>query len=368
MSVQRRHQGGHYNDRPCTTYGNPLNVSDIRLALLSDWVRRDLGLAIERIEVASADASFRRYFRIIRQGNSPLVAMDAPPEHEDVGPYLHVSGLLSSIGVHVPAIHEVDRTQGFLLMEDLGSTPYLSQLQRREQAPALYGDALAALRCMQVDGGHLTAELAPYDEAVLQREMALLPDWFLARHLQIELTSEEQEALDAARALLVAESLAQPTVFVHRDYHSRNLMVLPERGPGVIDFQDALAGPIGYDLVSLLKDCYISWSRAEIEHWLRDYRQSLIAAQRADLAGSDEREFIRWFDMIGLQRHIKILGIFARLWWRDGKAGYLNDLPLTLHYVIDACARYPELHALGRWFESRIAPLLPAANARARAR
>jgi aminoglycoside/choline kinase family phosphotransferase len=145
-------------------------------------------------------------------------------------------------------------------------------------------------------------------------------------------------------------------------------MVLPERGPGVIDFQDALAGPIGYDLVSLLKDCYISWSRAEVEHWLRDYRQSLLATQRADLAGSNEREFIRWFDMVGLQRHIKILGIFARLWWRDGKAGYLNDLPLTLHYVIDACARYPELHALGRWFESRIAPLLPAANERARAR
>lgn len=368
MSEQRRHQGHHYNDRPCMTYGNPLNVSDPRLALLSDWVCRDLGLAIERIEVASADASFRRYFRIHRSDKPPLVAMDAPPEHEDVGPYLHVSGLLSSIGVHVPAIHEVNRPQGFLLMEDLGSTPYLAQLQRREQAPALYADAMVALRCMQVDGRHLTAELAPYDEPVLQREMALLPDWFLARHLQIDMTSEEQQALDAARALLVAESLAQPTVFVHRDYHSRNLMVLPERGPGVIDFQDALAGPVGYDLVSLLKDCYIRWSRTEVERWLRDYRQSLISAQRTDLAGSDECEFIRWFDMIGLQRHIKILGIFARLWWRDGKAGYLNDLPLTLHYVIDACARYPELHDLGCWFESRIAPLLPAANERALAR
>ena len=343
-------------------------MSDTRLATLADWLRRDLGLASERIEVASADASFRRYFRIIRSDNSPLIAMDAPPEHEDVGPYLHVSGLLSSIGVHVPAIHEVDRRQGFLLMEDLGSTPYLTALQQREHAPTLYGDALAALRCMQIEGLHLTAELAPYDEAVLQREMALLPEWFLARHLQIELTPEEQQALDAARALLVAESLAQPTVFVHRDYHSRNLMVLPERGPGVIDFQDALAGPIGYDLVSLLKDCYISWSRAEVEHWLRDYRNSLLTAQRADLAGRDEREFIRWFDMIGLQRHIKILGIFARLWWRDGKAGYLNDLPLTLDYVIDACARYPELQDLGRWFEARIAPLLPIANERARAR
>ncbi len=343
-------------------------MSDTRLATLADWLRRDLGLAIERIEVASADASFRRYFRIIRSDNSPLIAMDAPPEHEDVGPYLHVSGLLSSIGVHVPAIHEVDRRQGFLLMEDLGSTPYLTALQQREHAPTLYGDALAALRCMQIEGLHLTAELAPYDEAVLQREMALLPEWFLARHLQIELTPEEQQALDAARALLVAESRAQPTVFVHRDYHSRNLMVLPERGPGVIDFQDALAGPIGYDLVSLLKDCYISWSRAEVEHWLRDYRNSLLTAQRADLAGRDEREFIRWFDMIGLQRHIKILGIFARLWWRDGKAGYLNDLPLTLDYVIEACARYPELQDLGRWFEARIAPLLPIANERARSR
>jgi len=368
MSVQRRHCRGHYNDRSCTTYGNPLNVSDTRLATLADWLRRDLGLAIERIEVASADASFRRYFRIIREDKPPLIAMDAPPEHEDVGPYLHVSGLLSSIGVHVPAIHEVDRRQGLLLMEDLGSTPYLTALRQREHAPALYGEALSALRCMQIDGRHLTAELAPYDETVLQREMALLPEWFLARHLQIELTSEEQQALDAARALLVTESLAQPTVFVHRDYHSRNLMVLPERGPGIIDFQDALAGPIGYDLVSLLKDCYISWSRPEVEHWLRDYRNSLLAAQRADLAGRDEREFIRWFDMIGLQRHIKILGIFARLWWRDGKAGYLNDLPLTLDYVIDACSRYPELQDLGRWFEVRIAPLLPRANERARVR
>jgi len=341
-------------------------VSDIRLALLSDWLRRDLGLPVERIEVASADASFRRYFRIFRKGDPTMVAMDAPPEHEDVGPYLHVSDLLSSIGVHVPEIHEVDRSRGFLLMEDLGSTPYLTALQHRERAPLLYGDAMSALRRMQVDGRDLLPHLAPYDEAVLQREMALLPEWFLARHLQIELSLEEQQALDAARAFLVVESLAQPTVFVHRDYHSRNLMVLAERGPGVIDFQDALAGPIGYDLASLFKDCYIRWSRSEVEQWLRGYRDALIDAGRADLAGCDEREFLRWFDMIGLQRHLKILGIFARLWWRDGKAGYLDDLPLTLAYVIDACARYPELQALGHWFESRIEPLLGVANDRAR--
>ncbi len=341
-------------------------MSDIRLALLADWLRRDLALPVERIEVASADASFRRYFRIVREDGRSMVAMDAPPEHEDVGPYLHISGLLNSIGVHVPEIHEVDRSRGFLLMEDLGSTPYLSALQHRERAPALYGDAMSALRCMQVDGRDLVSHLAPYDEPVLQREMALLPEWFFARHLQIELSAAEQQAIDAARVFLVGESLAQPTVFVHRDYHSRNLMVLAERGPGVIDFQDALAGPIGYDLASLFKDCYISWSRAEVEQWLSDYRRSLLSVGRADLAGADEREFVRWFDMIGLQRHLKILGIFARLWWRDGKAGYLNDLPLTLAYVIDACARYSELQELGRWFESRIAPLLSVANERAR--
>ena len=341
-------------------------MSDIRLALLSDWLRRDLGLAVERIEVASADASFRRYFRIFRDEAQTMVAMDAPPEHEDVGPYLHVSHLLGSTGVHVPEIHEVDRSRGFLLMEDLGSTPYLTALQHRECASALYGDAMSALRCMQVDGRELIGELAPYDEAVLQREMALLPEWFFSRHLQIELSDEEQQALDAARAFLVAESLVQPIVFVHRDYHSRNLMVLPEYGPGVIDFQDALAGPIGYDLVSLFKDCYIRWERAEVEQWLRDYRNSLLAAGCVDLAGKSESEFVRWFDMIGLQRHLKILGIFARLWWRDGKAGYLNDLPLTLDYVVDACMRYPELQTLGRWFERQIVPLLLAANARAR--
>jgi len=343
-------------------------VSDSRLEQLSQWLRQDLNLPVERIDVASADASFRRYFRVFRPLGVSMVAMDAPPEHEDVGPYLHVSELLSSIGVHVPAIHEVNREQGFLLMEDLGSTPYLSELQDRSRGPALYGDALAALHRMQVDGGHLLAELAPYDEPVLQREMQLLPDWFFDRHLQIELSREEQSLLDETRAFLVAEALSQPSVFVHRDYHSRNLMVLREQGPGVIDFQDALSGPIGYDLASLLKDCYIRWSRAEVEQWLCDYRELLLTSKRADLAGCDEREFIRWFDMIGLQRHIKILGIFARLWWRDGKAGYLNDLPLTLDYVIDACGRYPETQALGHWFASRVAPSLPLANSRALSR
>jgi aminoglycoside/choline kinase family phosphotransferase len=193
-----------------------------------------------------------------------------------------------------------------------------------------------------------------------------MPEWFATRHLGLELTALDREVFAAASAMLCGEALAQPVVFVHRDYHSRNLMVLPEAGPGIIDFQDALAGPVGYDLVSLLKDCYIRWPRAQVEAWLRDHRAALCAAGAADLAGGSDREFLRWFDLIGVQRHIKVLGIFARLCWRDGKTGYLDDLPLTLEYTLDACARHPELASLGAWLQREAAPRLAAANARAR--
>lgn len=344
-----------------------MNAVDVRLEQLACWLAQDLARPATRIEVASADASFRRYFRAAFADGSTAILMDAPPDREDIRPYLRVAGLLSGTGVHVPRIDAVDPSRGFVLMEDLGSTPYLSLLSRNERVDELYGEALDALCAIQVRGREAARELPPYDSAVLQREMALMPEWFCRRHLGLDMATEDDEALRAAFDLLAAEALAQPTVFVHRDYHSRNLMVLPAGGPGVIDFQDALAGPVGYDPVSLLKDCYVSWPRARVEAWLRAFRSRLVAAGCVAEAGSSDREFLRWFDFIGVQRHIKVLGIFARLCWRDGKPGYLDDLPLTLDYVLDAAARYPELAPLRGWLARRAAPALAAANARARA-
>jgi aminoglycoside/choline kinase family phosphotransferase len=335
---------------------------DARLALIRGWLEQDLGLRVQRLEPASSDASFRRYFRAFLPGRT-LVIMDAPPDKEDVRPYLKVSGLLEAIGAHVPHVHEVDGARGLLLLEDLGVTQYLARLESGDDPDRLYGDALVALVDIQSRGHDAARELPPYDAAALERELALMPEWFCSRHLQIELSAEERAAIRAAFDFLIAEAMAQPAVFVHRDYHSRNLMIVGQRNPGIIDFQDALRGPIGYDLVSLLKDCYISWPRARVEGWVRAHREMLLA--RGVPAGTDEREFLRWFDMIGVQRHIKVLGIFARLWYRDGKAGYLKDLPLTLEYVREACRLHPQLRDLSLIIEQRFVPELPRANARA---
>jgi aminoglycoside/choline kinase family phosphotransferase len=256
----------------------------------------------------------------------------------------------------------MDTERGLLLLEDLGSTQYLTRLNAGDDPDALYGDALQALALIQVRGRDSAAELAPYDRAALIREMALLPEWFIAKHLAIELTAEEKAVIEAAFEFLVREALAQPVVFVHRDYHSRNLMVTRANNPGVIDFQDALAGPVGYDLVSLLKDCYISWPRERVERWVNAYREQLL--KLGGPSTGSEREFLRWFDLIGVQRHLKVLGIFARLWYRDGKPGYLADLPLTLEYVRATCALYPELAALSGIVERHFVPGLPLANER----
>jgi aminoglycoside/choline kinase family phosphotransferase len=342
-----------------------MTAPDLRLALLAQWLKTDLGRRVERIEVASADASFRRYFRAFDAAGVPLIVMDAPPGKEDIRPYLRVAGLLEATGVHVPHVHAFDLERGFVLLEDLGSTPFLSRLADPAQVEPLYGDALAALARIQANGRDAARELAPYDAAVLEREMALMPEWFCERHLGLVLDDADRALLRTTHDFLIAEALAQPRVFVHRDYHSRNLMVIPQRNPGIIDFQDALAGPVGYDLVSLLKDCYIGWPRARVEGWVAAYRARLRAAGFVEGAGASDAEFLRWFDLIGLQRHLKVLGIFARLWYRDGKSGYLADLPLTLHYVRDACARHAELADFGRWLETRIAPSFERVNAAA---
>ena len=348
--------------------------NDARLSLIRSWLTRDLGWRVGRISVASADASFRRYFRVSRGDVDPaawapradtLIVMDAPPGKEDVAPYLKVSSLLEQAGAHVPHVHASDSKRGFIVMEDLGDIQYLSRLKTGRGVDKLYGEALTTLANIQVRGLRAASALPPYDRAPLERELNLMPEWFLRKHLGLELSPEERALLTVSFEFLINEALLQPQVFVHRDFHSRNLMVLPndnKGGPGVIDFQDALCGPIGYDLVSLLKDCYISWSRERVERWVRGYRR--VLGNLGANVGDSEYQFMRWFDLIGVQRHLKVLGIFARLWHRDGKIGYLADLPLTLEYVRDACRRYPELVEFERWLAWRVEPQLAPATAR----
>jgi aminoglycoside/choline kinase family phosphotransferase len=275
--------------------------------------------------------------------------------------------LLEQAGAHVPHVHAADLKRGFVVMEDLGDTQYLTLLRTGRGVDKLYGEALTTLANIQVRGLRAAAALEPYDRAPLERELNLMPEWFLRKHLGLDLSPEERALLTVTHEFLINEALLQPQVFVHRDFHSRNLMVLPQsktdnRGPGVIDFQDALRGPIGYDLVSLLKDCYISWSRERVERWVRGYRR--VLGNLGANVGDSEYQFMRWFDLIGVQRHLKVLGVFSRLWHRDGKIGYLADLPLTFEYVRDACRRYPELVEFERWLEWRVAPQIPLANAR----
>jgi aminoglycoside/choline kinase family phosphotransferase len=334
---------------------------DARLELLQGWLSSELRIRPQRIEPASSDASFRRYFRAFCAAGTYIV-MDAPPGREDVRPYLRVSEMLEPLGIHVPHVYEADVGRGLLLLEDLGRTPYLERLAEPGAAQGLYADALETLSTIQLKGGEAAAHLAPYDRTALRREMDLMPEWFLARHLGLDPTAAERQLLEASFEWLIEEALGQPQVFVHRDYHSRNLMVTATGNPGVLDFQDALRGPVGYDLVSLLKDCYIAWPRERVLGWVDGYRARLAA--RGGPAGEDAQQFRRWFDLIGVQRHLKVLGIFARLWHRDGKRGYLADLPLTLRYVCEACRCYAPLRPLGELLEGRVAAELPRANAR----
>ncbi len=335
---------------------------DGRLALLHEWLSRELDIRPERVEPASSDASFRRYFRAFC-AEGTYVVMDAPPGREDVRPYLRVTKLLEPLGIHVPHVYEADIERGLVLLEDLGHTPYLSRLSEPGAAGPLYGDALRTLARIQLRGAEAAGQLPPYDRAALRREMDLMPEWFLDRHLGLAPTSAQRDVLESVFEWLVEEALAQPQVFVHRDFHSRNLMVSARDNPGVLDFQDALRGPVGYDLVSLLKDCYIAWPRERVLEWVGAYRALLGGA--GGPAGQDATQFLRWFDLIGVQRHLKVLGIFARLCHRDGKPGYLRDLPLTLRYVQDTSRRYAELAPLAELLEGRIAAELPRANARA---
>ena len=334
---------------------------DSRLEALKSWVGDELKLDNTQIEPASADASFRRYFRV-HQSRGNLIVMDAPPAKEDLRSFLQVAQLLLEVGVNVPRILAQDVARGFLLLSDLGSSQYLDSLQAGQRVQVLYDDALAALVRMQSRGREPARRLPAYDRALLVREMTLMPEWFLNRHLGIEITGREHTMLNTLFDRLVRNAEEQPATFVHRDYHSRNLMVCDDANPGILDFQDAVFGPITYDLVSLLKDCYIAWPDSQVTGLALAYRGRLL---NLDLpAGRDADEFLRWFDLMGMQRHIKVLGIFARLWYRDGKRGYLKDLPLVLRYVRETAQRHLDLRDFAAFIESRVAYAFAAAQAR----
>jgi hypothetical protein len=249
-----------------------------------------------------------------------------------------------------------------LLLSDLGTSLYLERLAEGRDVDRLYRDALDALVIMQTRGAEAASGLPAYDRVLLHREMELMPEWFLGRHLETPPSPGARAMLDRLFDFLSQSALAQPATFVHRDYHSRNLLVTGESNPGILDFQDAVRGAATYDAVSLLKDCYIAWPRERMSRWLLAYRERLLAAGFP--LGAEETEFVRWFDLMGLQRHIKVLGIFARLHYRDGKSGYLKDLPRVLAYVRDAAGRYPETEEFARHIDTRIDSAFQAAQAR----
>jgi aminoglycoside/choline kinase family phosphotransferase len=338
------------------------DASDSRLADLTRWVFEDLGFAGSRIEPASADASFRRYFRVIRGGDTYIV-MDAPPGKEDLGPFVTVARILLGMGLNAPVILARDSKQGFLFLSDLGSRQYLDELKTDGAADRLYADALDALATMQTADRGQARGLPPYDHALLMREMELMPEWFLRRHLGLEISAAERGMLNRLFEALSRSALSQPAAFVHRDYHSRNLLVTPDNNPGILDFQDAVWGPVTYDLVSLIKDCYIAWPPARVRTWALRYREQLLAGGFPLELG--EAEFIHGFDLVGLQRHIKVLGIFARLYYRDGKSQYLNDLPRVLNYTREAAAQYAETAEFSEFIARRIEPEFHSAQERA---
>jgi aminoglycoside/choline kinase family phosphotransferase len=339
-----------------------LDASDSRLANLTQWVIEDLGFAGASIAPASVDASFRRYFRVTKDADSYIV-MDAPPDKEDSGPFLKVARILGRLDLNVPIILARDMERGFLLLSDLGSRLYLDALPEDGAADALYADALRALRGMQTADARLSQDLPRYDRALLTREMELLPEWFLKRHLGLGVGVHERAMLDRLFDSLVDAAVSQPACFVHRDYHSRNLLVTAENNPGILDFQDAVWGRVTYDLASLRKDCYIAWPPARVREWVREYRENLLEA--GFKLNATAAEFLRWFDLVGLQRHIKVLGIFARLFYRDGKSQYLHDLPRVLDYSRDTAANYPETAAFAEFIVRRIDPEFSGAQRRA---
>ena len=319
---------------------------------LQNWLTEILGTSAFNLKPASEDASFRTYHRLFLK-NKTFIVMDAPPEQENCKVFIKITKKLRACDVNVPIIHNVNIEQGFLLLSDLGNDLYLNKLNK-SSIYELYSDALSALVSIQVlvnVGG-----VDEYDKSLLISEMNLFREWLIEKHLNIKLSDSQVKILTTLFDLLVNNALQQPKVFVHRDFHSRNLMVTKENNPGVIDYQDAVYGPISYDLVSILKDCYIKWPKEEIDKWIDFYLNKLYEEKAQHRINRDE--FVRWFDLMGVQRHLKASGIFARLSHRDGKHNFLEDIPRTLSYILDLKETYEELQPICIILEELVLPRL----------
>ncbi|MDG1204173.1 MAG: phosphotransferase [Pseudomonadales bacterium] len=333
-----------------------MNNKDDRQLDLQRWAKASLTASGKTdadsllVETVNDDASFRRYFRG-HLGRQSYILVDAPPEYEDSASFIAIAQLLKENGINVPIVHAADLERGFMLLSDLGDDLYFDVLQLDgfgERVVDLYADAFAAL----VELSQIPAPSVPaYSSSKLIEEMGLFRDWFVEKQLKIELSPAENDMLDALFERLVASAEQQPQVFVHRDYHCRNLMVEASHNPGVIDFQDAVIGPITYDLVSLLKDCYWRFPREQVESWVESHRLALGLAV-------DGAIFLRWFDLMGMQRHLKCAGIFCRLNIRDGKSGYLDDIPLVFDYLLEVSDSYQELESFGTWLRQKVQPQL----------
>ena len=335
-----------------------------RLAGLKQWVVQiftelniDLAEDWQCVPV-SGDASFRRYFRLKSHGMS-WILMDAPPEKEDSHPFVCIAKAWEPLEIHAPVVHAVDFEQGYMLLSDLGDDLYLGQLND-DSADELYSRALSALTRLQQCRDIAGHPLPLYDRALLQREMDLFRDWLVADLLAIKVGPGVTQLFAEVSEYLIDAALEQPQVCVHRDYHSRNLLVDGENTPGVIDFQDAVIGPVTYDLVSLLRDCYIEWPDMRVYSWVDQFGEQLVADGLID--HYDRETFYRWFDLMGAQRHLKAAGIFARLWLRDGKPGYLTDIPRTLNYIIRVAGRYDSLLTFAAWLQEVVVPAMYASE------
>ena len=326
---------------------------------MTAWLRDLPGLEEADPQPASGDASFRRYFRV-HSGKQTYIAMDAPPPQEDCKPFIQVAGDLEAMGLNAPRVLEANLEAGFLLLTDLGTMQYLDKLEHEpDTADPLYADALRALAVMQEKGVAFQSHLPPYDEQLLRFELSLFHDWLCGTHLGIEFSDADEEAWSDLCNRLVSNAQNQPQVYVHRDYHSRNLMVCDEDNPGILDFQDAVEGALTYDLVSLLKDCYVRWPRERINDWALQFAEATRSRGVHEL---ESGEFMRYFELMGVQRHLKAAGIFARLNHRDGKSIYLQDVPRTLSYIAGIGADHDELEFVAELIVERVLPGMVASS------
>jgi aminoglycoside/choline kinase family phosphotransferase len=327
--------------------------------MLRQWIDGIEAVAGCDLEPASTDASFRRYFRL-QKGSKSFIAMDAPPPQEDCLPFVRIAGYFEAMKLSAPRVFEADIENGFLLLSDLGNEQYLEALEKDAgRADSLYANAIDAMLVMQRRGEAYQSALPSYDDTLLRFEMSLFRDWLCETHLQLDLDEVAETNWQTCCDVLVTNALNQPQVFVHRDYHSRNLMVMNDGNPGILDFQDAVEGPFTYDLVSLLKDCYIRWPADQVRRWALSYYRKLSSNTREQV---DEKQFCRYFELTGVQRQLKAAGIFCRLNHRDGKSAYLNDVPRTLKYIVELDGRYDELEFLIRLIRDRILPSLGSAQ------